>query len=85
MTYQHPIRKSEVHVFRREDGQKFIAKFTPYSTWPIIFIGNSAAEVRDKAEEFRADVIEKNESGYAKRQAALEKARAARKEKKEAS
>lgn len=84
--HSHPIRGMRIHVFGRdaisdEGGVLFVARFFPYDKFPIFFSGNSAEQAREKAEDFRQDVIEKNEETYRKRMAALDKARAARKKK----
>lgn len=82
--HSHPIRGMSIHVFGRNDisdgaGALFIARFFPYGKFPIFFSGDSAEEARQKAEDFRQDVIEKNEETYKKRMAALDKARKAKK------
>ena len=87
----HPIRKAEVHTFRRfEDtskGHKWIAYFYPYSVYPVYFSGKTRQEVLNKAETMRAEAIEKHEADCIRRQelARRNKERAAeRKRKKEA-
>lgn len=79
----HPMRDARIHVFAGIDeaAGKFIARFAPYDTYPILFIGSSADDVRQKAEDFRADAIARNEATYIARVEALTKARAARKAK----
>lgn len=81
----HPIRDAELHIFERCDGgangPQHIARFWPYQTWPIFFAADGYFDVQWKAEDFRADVIAKNEAAVIARQEALAKARAARKKK----
>lgn len=84
--YRHPIRDMKIHVFGRDgatesEGVAFVARFFPYGKFPIFFSGCSAEEVRQKAEDFRKCVIEKNEGAYQKRMVALRKARKAKKKK----
>lgn len=78
----HPIRKAELHVFARIEGNgkgaEFIARFHPYDNWPIFFKGDTPEEAESKAEDFRAECIEKNEADVIRRQ---EQAEAMRKRK----
>ena len=81
MTDKHPIRNAEIRVFGQIDGPDFIGRFWPYDTYPILFIGKSADEVRSKMDAFVEETVAKNEAAFITRQAAIEKARAARKAK----
>lgn len=89
MTYQHPFRTAELHVFKRHDDQpggcQWIARFEPYSTWPIIVHGKTQAEVVEKAEAFRAQEVERHEAAWIAKRENIEKARRAKAAKSEAS
>lgn len=78
----HPIAKAPLHVFLRVDsdgtGTRTMARFYPYDAYPIFFHGQTMDEVRQKAESFRNDAVEKHGAQYAARQESLRKAREAR-------
>lgn len=87
MTYRHPIRNLPVWVWQAPEGQqgpRWIAKFGPGHAFPIHFVGETEAEVRAKAEQFRAETIEQNEAAYIARQENIAKAREARLKRKSA-
>jgi len=81
--YQHPMRKARLCVYQQVsgDGPAFVAHFEPMKTYPMQFRGDTQEHVTERAEDFRAHAIEKNEAAYSERQARLAKARAARKAK----
>ena len=84
--HEHPIRKAKLHVFRRfdhhEGGAKYIARFSPYDTWPIFFSGESAAQAIKAGETFRTEALDQHEQAYQNRMAGRDKAKAAREAKK---
>lgn len=82
----HPIRKAALHVFAGiGDAESiFIARFHPYDTYPIFWRGFSEAAVRQQAEAFRADVIEKHEAKFQARAALRARTKARQKSKVEA-
>lgn len=80
----HPIRNEPVNVWSApfgQNGPKWIAMFGEGRVFPIYFAGETEAAVRNKAEEFRADVIARHEATYLARVEAMRKARDARKRK----
>lgn len=79
--FHHPFRDAELRVFKRIDGEEYVARFHPYKTYPIIFTCPSEEAVRRQAEEFRADAIEKHEADYIRRREAGEQLKARRKKK----
>lgn len=84
MEFSHPMRDAPVHVFQRTNpdghGSAFIARFWPYSTYPVFATGQTEDEARTALETLRTEAIEKHEAAYiARREAA-----AARKAKAEA-
>lgn len=77
----HPIRSEPVNVWagpERQDAPRWIAMFGIGRNFPIYFAGETEAEVRDKAEAFRAETIARNEATFQARQENIAKARAAR-------
>lgn len=80
----HPIRKAKLHTFERKDLEKggvdWIARFHPYSTYPVFFTGKTEDEAVAKAEALRAEAIEKHEQSCINRAKAAA-ARAAKKSK----
>jgi hypothetical protein len=83
---EHPLRNIEICVFQRIEGTgpAFIAKFEPFKEYPIFFTGATADAARQSARDFADDTVAKNEAAFLVRQAAIDKARAARAAKKEA-
>lgn len=83
----HPIRDAVLHVYQRDEehdaGPEWIARFWPSKVYPLIFTGSTREEVVANAETLRSEAIEKHETAYINRQAALEKARATRERKKQ--
>lgn len=77
----HPIRDAEIRIFGQIDGPDFIGRFWPYDTYPILFIGKSADDVRGKMDAFVVETVAKNEAAFISRAAAIQKAREARKAK----
>jgi hypothetical protein len=78
---RHPIRDEPCNVWAARLGQDspaWIAMFGIGRNFPIYFAGETEAEVRAKAEAFRAGVIARNEATYQARQDNIAKARAAR-------
>ena len=77
----HPIRNAALHVFARldatEGGTQFIARFHPYDTYPVFFNGSTADEAIARAEEMRAEAIERHEAAVINRQEAAARARVA--------
>lgn len=87
MTNKHPMRDIAIIVFQRIDGESgpaFIAKFEPFSLYPIFFHGQTADEARGKAREFADEAVAKHEAAYLARMAALQKGREAKARKKAA-
>jgi len=84
----HPIRDAALHVFERTDdaaqGPRFMARFYPYSIYPVFFTGPTKDAAIASAEELRAEAIAKHEAAYILKQEAKAKAKAARDAKKEA-
>ena len=78
----HPFRDAQLQVYMRLDGKEFVARFAPYSTYPMIWAGTTEAGVREAAEAFRADAIAKHEASFITRAEALAKAKEARASKK---
>lgn len=76
----HPIRSAAVHTFSREDGNDgghaWLARFYPYSVYPVFFHGETEADVIAQAEALRAEAIEKHEAACIARQEAAEKRKA---------
>jgi hypothetical protein len=68
MMIEHPIRKAEVHTFQRTDSGKgsvsWLARFYPYSTYPVFFQGSSEEDVILQAETLRTEAITKFERSY---------------------
>lgn len=68
----HPIRKAELHIFKRvnkgDKGSEFIARYHPYDTWPVFFKGQTQDEAESKAEEFKQECIDKHEAEVLLRQ-----------------
>lgn len=66
---QHPIRAAELHVFQGLGAAsgRYVARFHPYDTYPLLFTGPSAEKVEAKAEAFRSEVIAKQEAAFAAR------------------
>lgn len=80
----HPIRDHAVNVWQAPEGQagpKWIALFGDGYAFPIRFSADTEADVRNKAETFRAETVAKHEATYLARLAAVEKARTAKKAK----
>lgn len=77
---QHPIRAAELHVFEGVGNAagRFVARFHPYDTYPIIFTGPSADAVTKEAEAFRTSTIAKHEAAFAVRAAARARSRTKR-------
>jgi hypothetical protein len=76
----HPIRTEVINVWCAPEGQdtpRWLAKFGIGRVYPIFFEGETEANVRAKAEAFRADVIARNETAYDERMAriAIDRAR----------
>tara|TARA_R110000764_G_scaffold83102_1_gene163533 strand:+ start:758 stop:1036 length:279 start_codon:yes stop_codon:yes gene_type:complete len=71
---EHPIRTAEVHTFQRTDSGSgtvaWLARFYPYSTYPVFFQGSSEADVVTQAEVLRTKAIEEYEEAYIKRESA---------------
>ena len=81
--YRHPMRKARLCVYQQVsgDGPAFVAHFEPQRTYPMQFRGDSQEQVTQRAEDFRAEAIEKNEAAYVARQEGLAKFREARRAK----
>lgn len=78
--HQHPIRSAELHVFGgigNAEG-RFIARFYPYDTYPILFIGKTEDAARQAGEDFRAETLAKHEADFISRAAARDRMRAAK-------
>ena len=79
----HPMRDAQVHVFARVGangtGAQAVARLYPYDTYPNVFAGSSADDVRGKAEQFIADAVAQNEAAYVAKLAALTLGRARKK------
>jgi hypothetical protein len=73
----HILRSAEIHVFKRVyhdgTGAEYVAKFYPYSSFPIIFKGNVYDDVVDSVEAFREEQLEIHEKGFLVRAAASKK------------
>jgi len=84
----HPIRNAALHVFQRIDehdgGSRFVAMFAPYKAYPVFFQGPTAEAVTQKAEDMRADAIDKHEAACIARQENAARLKAAAAEKKSA-
>lgn len=80
---KHPMRDIPIAVYAliEGDGPEYIAKFMPFSTYPIFFKAASADEARKAARAFADDAADRNEAAFIARQEALQKARKARKTK----
>lgn len=67
---EHPYRRLVPHVFSRLGGDGrgagFVVRFYPYDACLVFFHGETAHAALDRAEKFRADVIDKNEAAYQK-------------------
>jgi hypothetical protein len=83
----HILRSAEVHVFKRIDsngtGAEYVAKFYPYSSFPIIFKGNNYDEVMDSIKGFREEQLAIHEKGFLVRAAASKKRKETRAKNKE--
>lgn len=77
-TPHHPFRDAQLSVYRRLDGGECVAMFAPFDSYPILFRAPTEDDVRQKAEAFRHDAIERHEAAFIARSEALSKARAAR-------
>lgn len=81
----HPLRHAVLHTFQRQDthngGSDWMGRFYPYSAYPVFFHGPTEADVTDKAEDMRAQAIERHEASCIARQEAQIKAAATRAEK----
>ncbi len=79
--YRHPMRSVEIHTFSRsgpsETGAAWRAQFYPYDTYPLVFNGNTEADVIARAETFRDEVVATNEAAYITRRENSAKATAA--------
>jgi hypothetical protein len=78
----HPIRNETINVWQAPESQpgpKWLAMFGIGKSFPIYFAGSSEAEVRDKAEAFRTDVLGKYEAAF---QAKMDNIRKAKERKK---
>lgn len=77
---KHPIRDLEIRTYSNPD-YGWVAQFGDGRAFPIIFRGESEAEVDSKASGFRYDVVKKYEAAYIarKKQGEQAKARAAAK------
>jgi hypothetical protein len=74
----YPLRGIEIRTYgSKKWGWK--AQFGDGRTFPIVFSGQTEADVVAKAEAFRAEAIEKHEAKYLARKAAAAKARQSRK------
>jgi hypothetical protein len=73
----HILRTAEIHVFKRVypdgTGAEYVAKFYPYSSFPIIFKGNIYDDVVDSIEAFREEQLAIHEKGFLVRAAASKK------------
>jgi hypothetical protein len=73
----HILRSAEIHVFKRVypdgTGAEYVAKFYPYSSFPIIFKGNLYDEVMDSIKGFREEQLAIHEKGFLVRAAASKK------------
>ncbi|MGN7869360.1 hypothetical protein [Paracoccus sp. 22332] len=78
---QHPIRSAELHVFQGLGAAsgRYVARFHPYDTYPVLFTGPSAEAVEAKAEAFRSDAIARHEAAFTAR-AQARQSRLAKKE-----
>lgn len=85
MTIHHPMRDAPIHVWGAEyqqDGQAdYIARFYPYSTYPIFAAGSTPQEAAAKLEAIRTEALTKFEAAYIARQEALALARVKKAEK----
>jgi hypothetical protein len=75
---KHPMRDIPVLVYQRiegDSGPAFIAKYHPYSVYPIFFHGKTADEAKAQAREFADKAVADHEASYVKRREALLKAR----------
>lgn len=84
----HPIRDAKVHVFQRVDsnegGVQFIARLSPYKTYPVISQGGTQEEAVNSLESLRTEAIEKHEADVIRRQEASARAKTKAAEKKAA-
>ena len=66
--FEHPIRNAEVHTFQRTDNGSgtvaWLARFYPYSTYPVFFQGSSEEDVVSQAEALRTEAITKYEKAF---------------------
>jgi hypothetical protein len=78
----HILRSAEIHVFERVypdgTGARYVAKFYPYSSFPIIFKGDTYEGVEDSIEAFREEQLAIHEKGFLVRAAASKKRKEAR-------
>lgn len=75
---KHPMRDIPVLVYQRiegDSGPAFIAKYHPYSVYPIFFHGKTAEEAKAQARAFADKAVADHEASYVKRREALLKAR----------
>jgi hypothetical protein len=74
------MRDAAIHIWTATDpieGQTaYLARFYPYSLYPVFATGQTPEEAAAKLEAIRAEAIEKHEAAYVARQDALAIARA---------
>jgi hypothetical protein len=84
----HILRSAEIHVFERVHsngtGAEYVAKFYPYSSFPIIFKSKAYEVVVEAAEAFREEQLAIHEKGFLVRAAASKKRKDTRAKNKEA-
>lgn len=81
----HPIAKAKLHLFKEIDGDLYIARFSPFNNWPVFWRSTDLEEVKQMAEDFRKDVIEKHKVRDENNQKAGERLKKARTKKSETS
>jgi hypothetical protein len=84
----HILKSAEVHVFDRVNyrgtGARYVAKFYPYSSFPIIFKGDTYEGVVESIETFREEQLAIHEKGFLNRAAGAKKRKDARDKKEKA-
>ena len=85
MTIHHPMRDAAIHIWTATDPMKnqpaYLARFYPYSTYPVFATGDTPEEAAAKLEAIRTEAIDRFEAAYIARQEALALARVKKAEK----
>jgi len=80
------MRDAEIHIFERVNfnsvGAQYIGRLYPYSTYPVFSTEDTPEAAYEALDKLRWESINKYEETYAKRVENMEKARAARRKKK---